>query len=101
MAGEPYTEDEVTRFLEHGPTVPAAEQQQQAPAAHVGVQPAYPAAAAADAQPIICDEQMIADSPSASAMQLELQQAPPMISVQHLNRRRRCHSMINRCLAYR
>ncbi|KAM3300374.1 hypothetical protein ACQJBY_041407 [Aegilops geniculata] len=77
MAGEPYTEDEVTRFLEHGPTVPVAEQQQQAPAAHFDVQTAYPADAAADAQPIICDEQMMADSPSASAMQLELQHPQP------------------------
>ncbi|KAE8801004.1 hypothetical protein D1007_23511 [Hordeum vulgare] len=48
--------DEVTRFLKHDPTVPTAEQQQQAPAVHVDVQ---------------------------SAMQLELQQAPPMVSVQH------------------
>lgn len=84
MAGEPYTDDDVTRILKDDPTVPAAEQQQQAPAAHVDVQPAYPAAAAAaDAQPIVCDEQMMADSPSASAMQLQLQQGPPMVSVQH------------------
>ncbi|XBJ27860.1 hypothetical protein VPH35_005061 [Triticum aestivum] len=73
MAGEPYTEDEVTRFLKHDPTVPAAEQ--QPPAAHVDVQ--------ADVQPIVCDERMMADTPSASAMQLELQEVPPMVGVRH------------------
>lgn len=57
------------------PSRPLSNSRQQPPAAHVDVQ--------ADVQPIVCDERMMADMLSASAMQLELQEAPPMVGVRH------------------
>lgn len=78
------SDDELLRFAEGHTAVPAErQQQQQVLAAHDDAQPAYPVAnAAADAQLVVSDQQMMADLPSASAMQLDHHQAPPMVHVQ-------------------
>ncbi|XP_020179230.1 uncharacterized protein [Aegilops tauschii subsp. strangulata] len=63
------SDDELLRFARGDTAVPAErQQQQQVLAAHHDGQPAYP--------------QMMAGLPSASAMQLDHHQAPPMVHVQ-------------------
>ncbi|KAM3370375.1 hypothetical protein ACQJBY_017974 [Aegilops geniculata] len=78
------SDDELLRFVRGDTAVPAERQrQQQVLAAHHDAQPAYPVAnAAADAQPVVSGQQMMAGLPSASAMQLDHHQAPPMVHVQ-------------------
>uniref|UniRef100_M8B5E8 Uncharacterized protein n=1 Tax=Aegilops tauschii TaxID=37682 RepID=M8B5E8_AEGTA len=78
------SDDELLRFARGDTAVPAErQQQQQVLAAHHDGPPAYPVAtAAADAQPVVSGQQMMAGLPSASAMQLDHHQAPPMVHVQ-------------------
>ncbi|VAH50810.1 unnamed protein product [Triticum turgidum subsp. durum] len=80
------SDDELLRFARGDTAVPAErQQQQQVLAAHDDVQPAFAvASAAADAQPVVSDQQMMAHLSSASAMQLDRHQAPPMVHVQQL-----------------
>ncbi|XP_037482421.1 uncharacterized protein LOC119361201 [Triticum dicoccoides] len=80
------SDDELLRFARGDKAVPAERhQQQQVLAAHDDAQPAFAVArAAADAQPVVSDQQMMAGLPSASAMQLDHHQTPPMVHVQQL-----------------
>lgn len=77
-----YSDDELLRFAKGDMVVPVERhQQQQVLVAHDNAQPAcLVATTIVDAQPIICDRQMMADLPS--AMQLEHHQVPPMVHVQ-------------------
>ncbi|VAH36859.1 unnamed protein product [Triticum turgidum subsp. durum] len=78
------SDDELLRFARGDTAVPAErQQQQQVQSAHDGAQPAYPVAiAAADAQHVVSDQRMMAHLSSASAMQLDRHQAPPLVHVQ-------------------